>query len=39
MGMQKRIGEGDPYFSMIRQSWGSGMRKLFAELPNPDWMS
>jgi putative proteasome-type protease len=39
MGMQKRIGEGDPYFSMIRQSWGSGMRKLFAELPNPDWLS
>ena len=39
MGMQKRIGEGDSYFSMIRQSWGSGMRKLFAELPNPDWLS
>jgi putative proteasome-type protease len=39
MGMQKRIGEGDPYFSMIRQSWGGGMRKLFAELPNPDWLS
>ena len=39
MGMRKRIGEGDPYFSMIRQSWGSGMRKLFAELPNPDWLS
>ena len=39
MGMQKRIGEGDAYFSMIRQSWGGGMRKLFAELPNPDWLS
>jgi putative proteasome-type protease len=39
IGMQKRIGEGDPYFSMIRQSWGGGMRKLFAELPNPDWLS
>ena len=39
MGMQKRIGEGDAYFSMIRQSWGGGMRRLFAELPNPDWLS
>jgi putative proteasome-type protease len=39
MGMQKRIGEGDSYFSMIRQSWGGGMRRLFAELPNPDWLS
>jgi putative proteasome-type protease len=39
MGVQRRIGEGDPYFSMIRQSWGSGMRQLFSELPNPDWLS
>lgn len=39
MGVQKRIGEGDPYFSMIRQTWGSGMRQLFGELPNPDWLA
>lgn len=38
-GIQKRIGEGDPYFSMIRQSWGSGLRRVFTELPNPDWLS
>lgn len=38
-GAQKRIGEGDPYFSMIRQSWGSGLRRVFTELPNPDWLS
>jgi putative proteasome-type protease len=39
MGVQKRIREGDPYFTMIRQSWGSGLRRVFAELPNPDWLS
>lgn len=38
-GAQKRIEEGDPYFSMIRQSWGSGLRRVFTELPNPDWLS
>jgi len=39
VGFQKRIQEGDPYFSMLRQGWGGGLRKEFAELPNPDWMS
>jgi putative proteasome-type protease len=38
-GMQKRIIEGDPYFTMIRNSWGSGLRRVFSELPNPDWLS
>ncbi len=39
VGVQRRIGEGDPYFSMIRQSWGSGLRRVFSELANPDWLS
>ena len=39
MGVQKRIVEGDPYFSMIRQNWGSGLRRVFGELPDPDWLS
>lgn len=39
MGAQKRIVEGDPYFSMIRQNWGSGLRRVFGELPDPDWLS
>lgn len=39
VGFQKRIQEGDPYFSMLRQGWGQGLRKVFAELPNPDWMA
>lgn len=36
-GMQRRIEEVDPYFNMIHQQWGEGLRKVFAQLPNPDW--
>ena len=39
VGMQKRIVEGDPYFSMLRQAWGAGLRRVFVDLANPDWMS
>ena len=37
IGMQRRIEEDDPYFNMIHQQWGAGLRKVFAELPNPEW--
>jgi len=37
ISMQRRIEEDDPYFSMIHQQWGAGLRKVFSELPNPDW--
>jgi putative proteasome-type protease len=37
IGLQRRIEEGDSYFTMIHQQWGAGLRKVFAELPNPDW--
>ncbi len=36
-GMQRQIEEADPYFNMIHQQWGEGLRKVFAQLPNPDW--
>lgn len=39
VGMHKRIIDGDPYFSMLRQGWGGGLRRVFGELPNPDWLS
>jgi putative proteasome-type protease len=39
VGTQKRIQEGDPYFNMLRQAWGGGLRRVFGELANPDWMS
>jgi putative proteasome-type protease len=38
VGLQKRIEDGNPYFNMLRQGWGSGLRRVFGELPNPDWM-
>jgi putative proteasome-type protease len=39
VGIHKRIVEGDPYFTMLRQGWGGGLRRVFGELPNPDWLS
>jgi putative proteasome-type protease len=33
----RRIEETDPYFSMIHTQWGEGLRRVFAELPDPQW--
>ncbi|HSS69528.1 MAG TPA: peptidase [Casimicrobiaceae bacterium] len=35
--MQRRVEESDPYFQMIHTQWGEGLRRVFAQLPNPDW--
>ena len=35
--LQRRIEASDPYFQMIHSQWGEGLRRVFAELPNPDW--
>ena len=35
--MQRRIEETDSYFQMIHTQWGEGLRRVFAQLPNPDW--
>jgi len=37
VGFQRHIEEGDEYFEMIHRKWGEGLRKVFAQLPNPDW--
>jgi len=37
MKLQKRIEESDEYFRMVHTQWGEGLRRVFAELPNPDW--
>ena len=39
VGIHRRIVEGDAYFTMLRQGWGGGLRRVFGELPNPDWLS
>ncbi len=38
IGLQQRIREGDPYFTMLRSRWGGGLRRVFGELPDPDWL-
>ena len=35
--VQRRIDESDAYFNMIHNAWGEGLRRVFAQLPNPDW--
>jgi putative proteasome-type protease len=37
VAFQHRIEENDSYFNMVHQRWGEGLRKVFGELPNPDW--
>jgi putative proteasome-type protease len=37
LGIQRRIMQGDPYFDMIHTQWGEGLKRVFAELPNPQW--
>jgi putative proteasome-type protease len=38
VGLQQRVREGDPYFTMLRSRWGGGLRRVFSELPDPDWL-
>ena len=37
IGLQRRITESDPYFNMIHMQWGDGLRRVFAQLPDPSW--
>jgi putative proteasome-type protease len=37
VGFQRHIEESDDYFTMIHKQWGEGLRKVFTQLPNPDW--
>lgn len=37
IGFTRRITEADPYYQMVHTQWGSGLRQLFSQLPNPDW--
>jgi putative proteasome-type protease len=37
IGHTRRFDEQDPYLRCLRQSWGEGVRRAFAELPKLDW--
>jgi len=36
-GLTRRITPEDPYFMMIHSQWGEGLRRVFNDLPSPDW--
>ena len=33
-----RIEDNDPYFRLVRARWNEGLRQVFAQLPNADWL-
>lgn len=33
------IGSDDAYFAMIRKRWGEELRRVFQDLPNPNWQA
>ena len=37
--IRMRLGEDDPYWCEVRNSWGEGLRNLFTDLPDPSWLS
>jgi len=37
LGHCHRFDEHDPYMVRLRQAWGEGVRRAFAELPGPEW--
>jgi putative proteasome-type protease len=36
-GIVRRIDESDAYFNMIHNQWGEGLKRVFAQIPNPQW--
>lgn len=37
IAFEHQIDENDPYFTVVHKQWGEGLRKVFTELPSPDW--
>ncbi|MEZ0231544.1 MAG: proteasome-type protease [Methylophilaceae bacterium] len=33
----QRVTDKDPYYTTIKQGWSEGLKKVFSELPVPDW--
>ena len=36
-GFRRRLEESDPYWSQLRHAWNDGLKRAFANLPEPDW--
>ncbi|HOA93018.1 MAG TPA: proteasome-type protease [Quisquiliibacterium sp.] len=39
VGFRHRIDADDPYFQSLRTGWGQGLRRVFNELPAPQWLT
>ena len=37
--LERRIDEGDAFFSDIARHWDEGLKQAFAQTPGPDWLS
>lgn len=37
-GLKVQLKEGDSYLHLVRDYWGSALRKAFDEMPDPDWL-
>ncbi len=34
---KERIAENDSYYATVRQGWSEGLKRVFTEIPKPDW--
>jgi putative proteasome-type protease len=34
----QRVSADDPYFNKLRRGWGEGLKKVFAKLPDEEWL-
>lgn len=37
VGTHQRVRDDDPYFNSLCRHWGAGLRRVFAEAPDPPW--
>jgi putative proteasome-type protease len=37
VALRRSVEEADPYYLMVHNQWGEGLRRVFAGIPNPDW--
>jgi len=38
VGFRHRVDVDDPYFHALRAGWGQGLKRVFNELPSPQWL-
>src|SRR5690606_7665210 len=39
LSVRHRITESDPYFRQVHEQWSAGLRSIFAQMPDPQWMT